>query len=205
MLRMYSFRMAKRAINTEAAFIQRLAAKYDMPESWIRAILLKEMTEIDLLDIMADIMVNLWHGYYRVTGKEPCFRGSFFGKRDSSTGWSQIFGYVAINAINRAVDRGLTDYATLGIETDHRLRGENPEDLWLVWHRLNRDRHFNIEMCALNLLSCAEEMNGHTDIMNFSEEETRRTFTRYNADVRNVTHYGELVHHFHQEYQKQNL
>lgn len=202
MVHLYSERTAKRAIDRESAVIRQVADKYHIPPSWIQAILLKEMTELNLLDLAADLMVYFNHLRFLVTGGRMSRRSSFFGKLDSSTGWGQIFGFVAINALNRAVDQKLTDYTQQGFADDHRLSVDNPQDLWLVWHRLNRDRAFNIEMCALNLLACAEKMNGHTNLSAFTEEETKRTFTRYNADVRHVTRYGEETNEYHREYQK---
>ena len=34
-------------------------------------------------------------------------------------------------------------------------------------------------------------MNGHTDFARYTPEEIQRTFTRYNANVRYATPYGE--------------
>ena len=203
MFRLYSERAAGCAIERESVFICGVAAEYGIPTSWIQAILLKEMTEIDLFDLAADLAVKAHYLWYRMTGRESQSR--VLGKRDSSTGWSQIFGFVAINALNRAVDRSITDYKALGIHANRRLQSENPDDLWLIWRRLNRDRHFNIELCALNLLACAEEMTGRTDVSTFSEEETKRTFTRYNANVRSITKYGVTVYDYTRRYWNQQL
>lgn len=38
-------------------------------------------------------------------------------------------------------------------------------------------------MSALNLISAAEEMNGHTDSARYTPEEFQRAFTRYNANT----------------------
>ncbi len=205
MFHLYSFSSAKRAIGRESAFIVQVAKKYSVPASWIRAILLKEMTELNPLDPIADAAVKLYYLQYRLTGRVPRSSLPFLGKKDSSTGWGQIFGFVAIDAINRAADRKLTDYQELGLPVDHRLKKDSPDDLWLVWKRLNRDRYFNIEVCALNLLSCAEEMNGRSDVLSFSPEEIKRTFTRYNANVRSITQYGEKTFEYEREFQRQNV
>lgn len=205
MFRLYSFKTAKRAIKGESAFIRQVSEKYDIPASWIQAVLLKEMTELNLLDLLADLAVRAHYLYYRISGHEPRSGPLLLRKKDSSTGWAQIFGFVGIDVLNHAADRGRVSYGDLGIVTDHRLRKENPEDLWMIWKRLNRDRQFNIELCALNLLACAEEMNGRSDVRSFSEEETKRTFTRYNADVRHITRYGETTYGFHQEFSRETL
>ena len=68
---------------------------------------------------------------------------------------------------------------------------EDPEDIRLVWKKLKDDERFNIEVCAINLRLCAAEMTGRTDFSSFSDEETKLALTRYNANVRHVTAYGE--------------
>ena len=203
MFRLYSDRAARKAIERESVWIRQVAAKYQVPASWIQAILLKEMTALDLFDPLADLAVRLYYFRYRLTGRAPKPGTGMLSKNDSSTGWAQISACVAINALNFAADRGIADYADFGFDPAKRLRVESPEDRWLVWRRLNRDRHFNIEMCALNLLNCAEERTGKTDVLSFSPEEEKQTFTRYNGNVPQITPYAETVYRYRQEYRRQ--
>ena len=76
----------------------------------------------DHMDVAADLAVRL----------------GIFPKKDSSTGYAQIFGYVGMNAANFAVDQGLSTYESLGIETDHRLDPANEDDVRLVWKLLKK-------------------------------------------------------------------
>ena len=175
MIRVISQERAMEIIAKHYAWIEEVGMRYRVPPAAVKAVLFKEMTQTDLLDPLADLAV--WTG--------------LTSRMDSSTGYGQIFGRTGILAVNYALDQGLADYARLGIEADHRLSGENTEDIRLVWKKLSSDERFNIEICALNLRLCAQEMTGRTDFSSFSDEEYRLTLTRYNADVKYVTDYGE--------------
>lgn len=198
MWKRYSIKRAERIIARNHGTITRISETYDLPPAYLKAVLRQEIPEIDLLDGAADLAVRFnWLRYRlsrRLTGgrrppSPPGRKG--LNRLDSSTGYAQIFGFVALEAANFAVDRGLTDYAALGLPEDHRLSREDPEDLRLVWQMLHRDREANLTFAALNLLSAAEEMTGRLDFPGYSEEEVKRILTRYNANVRHVTQYGE--------------
>jgi len=47
------------------------------------------------------------------------------------------------------------------------------------------------ENATLNLLVAADEVVGHTDFGSFSDDEIKLVLTRYNANVRHITAYGE--------------
>ena len=204
MLKLYTEAASRRIIKRCAPLIRASSVKYGVPEGWIRAILFRELTEIDLLDLAADFAVRFYYFRYRLFRRLPSGSG-FFGKKDSSTGYSQIFAFVAIDAANFALDRGITDYAGMGICSDHRLDRYSPDDIWMIWRKLNRDKGFNIEMATLNLLSAAQEMTGRMDCPAFSPEETKLCFTRYNADVRHITTYGEQAYRYYLDFQGQAL
>ena len=178
MIRIYSSSRAERIIRKHSPWIRTVAARYKMPASVIQAILFQEMTQIDLWDLAADTAVRL----------------GIFGKNDSSTGYAQIFGWVGVNAANFAVDLGLTDYDSLGIPSGHRLDPDDPADVRMVWKRLHGSRKANIEFAALNLLCAAREMTGRIDFASYDEEEMKLILTRYNADTRHVTPYGEAAY-----------
>ena len=207
MINPYSPNRARRLIAKFDTFLEQLESKYGVPADWLRAVLYREMTQIDLLDLVADFAVYFYYfrrRLYRLLFRKelPATASRFLGKKDSSTGYAQIFGFVAINAANFALDRGIADYAGLGIVSDHRLDPQNLDDLWMIWRRLNRDRRFNLELGALNLLSAAEEMNGSIHCSAFSPEEMKKTFTRYNANVREITRYGEETYRTYLDYQR---
>ena len=180
MLKLYSPKAAERIIERYAAVIEAVSARYALPAAFIRALLYTELVRIDVLDPLADLLVRF----------NRCRPGGLLGKRDSSTGYGQIFGFVAINAANFAVDRGLTGYAPLGLP-ERRLDPEDPADLFRMWDHLNRDPDFNIELSALNLIAAADEVTGRTDFSSFSPEEIQRVYTRYNGTAKQITPYGE--------------
>ena len=175
MIRVISQEKAMEILAEQGPWIEEVGRRYQVPPAAIKAVLFKEMIQTDILDPLADLAVE--------TG--------LTSRKDSSTGYGQIFGRTGLLAVNHALDEGLATYASLGLDTDHRLSEKNPEDIRLVWKKLKSDERFNIEICALNLRCCALEMTGRTDFSSFSDEETRLTLTRYNANVRHVTAYGE--------------
>ena len=202
MIRLYSRGRAEKAIEQEAAFIMETAKKYGVPASWIKGILLQEMTELNILDPLADLAVRFYYLRYRLFGHVPNSKGPLLGKNDSSTGWGQIYAFCAIDALNFAADRGIARYEDFGMDPEHRPDRNSPDDRWLIWKRLNTDTHFNIEMCALTLRSCAEERTGKQASPDFSPEEIKKTFTRYNGNVPGISSYAEEAYRFYQEYQE---
>jgi len=170
------------------------------------AILRKEIVEIDLFDPLADTLVWLnWQRCRLFGGPKkplPTRPQGLFQKLDSSTGYAQIFSFVAINAVNFALDRGLDTLEGLGLPPERRPERDDPADRYMFWRRLLRDREFNIRLAVLNLISAAEEMNGHTDFAAYTPEEWKLAFTRYNANVRHITPYGEQVYQYYLRYEQ---
>ena len=175
MIKLISEKRAHRLLEHHDDWIQTVSSRYGVPVAFIKAILFQEMTRIDLADPLVDVVVA----------------SGLTSKKDSSTGYAQIFGYVGLNAINYAVDKKLATYESLGISTDHRLSSNNPKDVKLVWRKLHRNMNANIEIATLNMLVAAEEMVGSTDFANFTDDELKLVFTRYNANAKRITQYGE--------------
>ena len=184
MLRLINPSKAEEIITQYASAISGIAQRYHFPAALLKAVLYKEMTQIDMMDPLADLAV----------------RFGLSGKQDSSTGYAQIFGYVALNALNFAVDRGITDYGAMGISTDHRLDPGNREDVRMIWQILHEDPVRNMEFAALNLLSCAEEMTGRIDFGHYTDGEMKLILTRYNANTKEVTPYGEDAFRHYRRY-----
>ena len=180
----YSIRKTERIIDKLTPEIEAVAAKYDMPAAAIQAVLRKEMPQIDLMDFAADLAVAL---------------GGLF-RKDSSTGYMQIFGWVGLNAVNFAVDQGLATYESLGIQADHRLDPHRDADVRMIWKKMQKSRTANLEIAALNLISCAEEMTGRIDFAHYTEEKWKLLFTRYNQNTRKVTPYGEETYRYFMQY-----
>jgi hypothetical protein len=200
MLELYSPKKAKQIIASSEGQIQELCQSFGLPSPCLKAILYQELIQIDVLDLVADGFVRFyWWRYHlrkrlRFRRPEPLLKIGPFGKRDSSTGYAQIFTYVALNAANYAADRGLASYQALGIHADHTLSRDEPEDLSMIWHTLVRDKRMNLALAALNLICAGEELNGHTDFEHYTPDEFKHMFTRYNANVKQITRYGEKAY-----------
>ena len=200
MFQIYNDSAAERIIQKHAAEIRDISACCGLPGPFLQAVLYQEITRIDLIDLLVDGAVRLnWMAYTvreRLTGgtvrSGTMNRGrSLRGKLDSSTGYAQIFAFVAINAVNFAAERGLLTYEDLGIRSDHVLDPDLPADRRYMWHRLNRDRSFNLKAAALNLIAAAEEVTGRIGFDGYSVEEIKRIFTRYNGTLKQISPYGE--------------
>lgn len=178
---------AEKFIEEHSEWIDTVADRYHVPDAVIKSILYMEITRINMLDTAADLAV--W--------------SNLFPKKDSSTGPAQIFGRVGLEAVNFAVERGYTDYKSLNIDVDHVLDSNDPDDVRLIWKKLFSDEKANIEIATLNILSAADEMTGRVDFDSYNENEMKLVLTRYNADTRTVTPYGEEAYDHYIRYSKE--
>ena len=197
MFRLYSAQTAETIIRRMDASIRRIEARYRIPAPVLQAILFQEITQIDLFDLFADWLVQFnWLRLSRrgKLGDKRRRRRSLWYKLDSSTGYAQIFGRVGIQAINFALDRGLTTAEELAVPTDRRLDAEDLHDLHTIWKRLHREASFNLEVAALNILSVAAEKTGRIDFASYSPEELQQVLTRYNGTSREISVYGKTAY-----------
>ena len=203
MLRLYGSRASERIIRRCGSTIRRLEERYPLPAPVLQAILYQELTQIDVFDILADCLVQLnWLRLSllgRLDAPLPARRG-LLTKLDSSTGYAQIFAFVAIDAANFALDRSLATPEALGFPPGQRPDKARGRDLLRMWQRLQRDRDCNLEFAALNLLSAAEERTGRIDFSSYTPEELKLIFTRYNGKNRAISPYGEAVYRHYLRY-----
>ena len=185
-LGIYTQNRIRNTIRKNADWINRVSERYHIPAAAICAILQKEMEQINAVDLAADMIVA----------------AKLFPKKDSSTGPMQIFGKVGLKAINFAVDKGLAGYSELGFPETRRLDENKQSDVHSVWKHLRSDPRANIEIAALNLLSCAEEMTGRIDFDSYSPDELKHIFTRYNQNTSAVTDYGNTAYQYYMDYKK---
>ena len=85
MLKLYSETAARQIIARCSDLIGASSSKFGVPDAWIRAILFRELTEIDLMDLVADFAVRFYYFRYRLFCRTPSAASGFFGKKDSST------------------------------------------------------------------------------------------------------------------------
>lgn len=186
-MKIYTQEKINSTIDKYSGWIREVGSRYHIPPAVIKAVMYKEMKETDELDPLVDLAVH--------TG--------MFAKKDSSTGYMQIFGYVGLNAVNRAVRLGLTGYDKLGLVLRSgctQMEADNEEDVRQVWEKLHTDSEANIEIAALNIHAAAEEVTGRTDFESFSPEEMKRVFTRYNSTSRTITPYGEETYGYYKKF-----
>ena len=206
MFRLFSAARAERILEEHAAGIAACETDYGVPAPVLRAILFQEITRIDLWDVFADLAVSLYWLRYRLREALHCaeplplIRRGVLGKRDSSTGYAQIFARVAIGALNTARAHGQTPPVSGAIPPMRALDPAAPGDLMRVWLALRRDRAFNLACAALNLRAAAEEMTGRYSFDGCTEAELKRILTRYNANVKSVTPYGEEAYRHYLRY-----
>ena len=205
MIKLYSSKRTERIITNLDNDITLICRTLHLPTAALKAVLYKEITEIDLFDSLADVVVAINLQRTRLLQTLPESFSSrqkplVYRKFDSSTGYGQIFARTAILAIRFASERGILSTAALGLEEGRVLSPDSPSDRAEIWRKLHNDRTFNLFCTALNLIYASWEMTGKTDFENFTPEETKLVFTRYNADVRHITLYGEITYRYYLHY-----
>ena len=195
MLKLYSMKKARKIISDRSDLIDSICAFYCLSSACLKAIMLMEIPEIDLMDLLADASVRFNWLCYSFTQRYDPERHTRnpLHKFDSSTGYGQIFSRVAIEAIQFAENRGIPVFA--GVSGT--LSPTNPEDLRQVWLRLNRNPVFNLSCSALNLLHAADQMTGRIDFEHYTPEEMKLIFTRYNGNLKQISPYGEKAYQYY--------
>ena len=198
MIKFYSTGKVQKFIRDNHELIGRVCASCQLPPAYLEAVLLSEMPEIDLFDYLADTAVALnWLRYALFGSYQPeRHTRNPLRKFDSSTGYGQIFSRVAIEALLFAQSRGIPAGKCITGE----LSAENPDDLRRVWFRLHYDKAFNLTCAALNLVSAAAQMTGRIGFEEYTPEEVKLIFSRYNGNVRHITAYGEKAYTYFLSY-----
>ena len=204
-MKLYPPNRAERILRSLDSDIEEICSMVHLPSAVLKAVLYKEITDIDFFDSLADAIVAFnWQRVHLLNhlpdleGKQN--KSGFFRKFDSSTGYGQIFARTAILAIRFATTHGIITTETLGLGMGQTFSPDSPADVFEIWKKLHRERSFNLICSALNLLFAAWEMNGRITFENFSPDELKRTFTRYNANVRQITPYGEVTYQYYLKY-----
>ena len=205
MMKLYSPNRAEHILRSLDSEIEGICRMVHLPSAVLKAVLYKEITDIDFFDPLADAIVAFnWQRVHLLNhlpdleGKQN--KSGFFRKFDSSTGYGQIFACTAILAIRFATTHGIITPETLGLRKGQTFSPDSPADVFEIWKKLHRERSFNLACSSLNLLFAAWDMNGRITFENFSPDELKRTFTRYNANVRQITPYGEVTYQYYLKY-----
>lgn len=159
--------------------ITRMARKLQMRKSFIQTAIAWEASAENILDVAQDLLV--------INGEVS----------DSSTGVGQIFGWVAINARNWAIQQGYLN--------DTIRDSNNQNDVSEIWHKLYNDRAFNIETCAYVLKWGAVVEKGYSsNMLNYTESQIKGTIARYNGTNDDAVEYGERNYAIYQAFEHYN-
>ncbi|KUO19710.1 glycoside hydrolase domain-containing protein [Streptomyces dysideae] len=144
----------------------RLARNLRLRKALVQAPVLWELRQFNPLDPIAD----------------EAFKAGL--KDDSSTGWGQIYGWVAIEARNYCVEQGLLNEPLLTLEDDRST----------VWTRLHEDPEYNIETAAYLTVYNAFQIDLPRPGLDTSDSDSERIIARYNGTEEAVTEqYGRDV------------
>ena len=201
-IRIITRKKAYSIIERYSGYTDEISVKYGIDPAAIKAVALKEMAEINLADLFADLLVRLNYLFYALGGrkKNGKQKKSVLIKRDSSTGYCQIFARVALIALNYGCSKGMTTYRESGVEREEcSLEPSSFDDVFYIWKRLHRDIRFNFNMALLNLISAGEETVGHTRFGDYTPDDMKRMFSRYNASTNRITRYGEETYRIYEE------
>ncbi|MFG2516445.1 glycoside hydrolase domain-containing protein [Streptomyces sp. NPDC048584] len=144
-----------------------LARELKLRKALIQAPVLWELRKWNPLDIAADAAVKAGL------------------KDDSSTGWGQIFAWVAIEARNHCIQQDVIN-GTL-------LDKDNPTDVRSVWTSL-QEPDYNIKTAAYLTIYNAHQINLPRPGLNTSETDSQKLLARYNGTGEDAQQYGrELI------------
>lgn len=142
-----------------------LARSLKLRKALIQAPVMWELRKFNPLDIIADEAVEAGL------------------KDDSSTGWGQIFAWVAIEARNYCVQQGIINGTPL---TD--------DDKFAVWKNLHEDPLYNIRTAAYLTIYNAHQLGIARPGLNTGEADTQALLARYNGTNEAAEQYGrELI------------
>jgi peptidoglycan hydrolase-like protein with peptidoglycan-binding domain len=154
-------------------------------------------------DNIADGLVLAWYAYqhafeaWQQLPIGPAPTPPIGGRDDDSTGISQIFARTAIRARNYAISQGLISGDTLNADDWHVL-----ED---VWNKLHDDGNYNISTVPLVLFEGAAQVGVPGIRLNYSDDELKRIFARYNGTGADADHYGVELFGVYNIFERYNM
>ncbi|MEE1939618.1 glycoside hydrolase domain-containing protein [Streptomyces sp. TRM 70361] len=142
-----------------------LARSLKLRKALIQAPVMWELRKFNPLDVAADEAVKAGL------------------KDDSSTGWGQIFAWVAIEARNYCIRQGVINGVPL---TD--------DDKPAVWRNLHEDPLYNVRTAAYLTIYNAHQLGIARPNLNTGEADTQALLARYNGTNEDAQQYGrELI------------
>lgn len=184
--------------------ITKLSNIYMLPKATMQSILLREMLCYYIMDDLSDALVIQQYDYLsyleyynsldfvtQFIVPAPIKFKPIVDIEDSSVGLGQIFARTAIVANNWAVLNGIIT----GKIYDYNNWNDRKE----IWYNLKGNSSYNIEMVAIVLMwgmtspDCPMQTTDR-NYWDFSDEQFKAMFTRYNSDEGVINIYGKEVY-----------
>jgi peptidoglycan hydrolase-like protein with peptidoglycan-binding domain len=168
--------------------ITNLSRSFGVRKALIQAEVFWEYWKQTPLDDVADGLVVAWYGYkvayeaWQRVPVGPAPTPPIGGQEDASTGIAQIFAATAIRARNWALGQGLI--------IGNPLDGTDWHVVHEVWNTLHDDGNDNIATVPLVLFEGAAQIGVAGLRLNYTDDELRRVFARYNGTGPDADHYG---------------
>lgn len=181
----YSANEAVNLVLNNDASISEASNSLKVPKSFIQAILLKEISNIDAGDAIADKLVE---NYYNKKANAD--------KEDSSTGLGQIFAKTAIRSHNQLVSLSIINENNIN-ESDINARKE-------VWFKLKDDNDYNIKAVAKTIKANATYKGIASQLYEIDDNKKQSLFAAYNGSGPEATKYGSQVLKYQKQFEEYN-
>lgn len=171
---------------------------YGINKALIQAVLLRELTCLNVSDDVADSAVISYYSYKQQLenyNKLPWYKQIIFGppvvpvpiREDSSTGLGQIFAKTGINARNATLQKG-----------ESKMNYSNWKQRKSMWYRLKDNNAYNITMVARVLKMEKYKLAP-------SSRSTILILSRYNnGNAKKATTYGNICYRYYNLFNKYN-
>ena len=181
---LYSANKAINLVLNKDASISKASNQLKVPKSFLQAILLREISNINDLDSIADKAVEM---YFDEVEK----KGSSQKKADSSTGLGQIFAATAIESHNELVSKGIIN--------DNRIDANDIATRKSIWYKLKDDDEYNILAVAKALKAKASYKGFASKLYQLDDSQKQSLFKAYNGSGTDAQKYGEVVLSYQKE------
>lgn len=176
------------------SYITEYCNKFGVPKELVQTILLRELWCVNESDDAVDIIVNSYFIEMRAFTDGLIPSAPVAVKTDSSTGIGQMYGWVAINAHNLAVDNGLI--------SERKYLANYWGDIDLFWNKIRDDNEFAVKMVALEMYHCALDSGLSYDFFRFTDDEIKSTLSRYNGTGDKAVEYGNECFEYYLVFKK---
>ena len=179
--------------------------QYDVPKQLVQTLLLRELWCLNPSDSVADNAVEAyfaWKTEYEYWSNMPTWQQAIISpptaptymQEDSSTGIGQMFAWVAINAHNLAINKGLIGGNYYDSNDWH--------DCEYMWNKLHSDDSFAIKMTTLEIYHCADYASVCGSLFHCTESQIKAILARYNGTGVAAQTYGNECYEYYKIFKK---